>query len=357
MTVIRLLQDGDRDAAIRLADQTFRGEGHTSMGLAFPYLFAPGIGHTYGLFEDDQLVSLMGFVPAVVRVGEARLHIYAIGAVCTHPDARGRGYASQLMSTLLAHADAAGASLIVISGDRTLYTRRACYPFGSMRRYKLDDQNTSAIRTSAEASGVSVRGWQPTDIFRLTELARGRSCGYEQSLIDLSTLIKSAAYASNVKLRHQVLVAERNGEAAAFAVLAMSDDPAITRTPFAVEWAGDAGAVSAIFAYAIARYKLDQLQVQVNWHESELLAALGDKPYEDTRNSGLIHLVNSAHLCAQLEPYLQARGESGNQLAARLESLTEEERIALLFDPPHSRIGESATLPVPFPYTVGLNYV
>jgi len=52
------------------------------------------LGKFYGAFESDRLVSMAGqrmSLPGFVEVS----------AVCTHPDARGRGYARVLMSTVI----------------------------------------------------------------------------------------------------------------------------------------------------------------------------------------------------------------------------------------------------------------
>ena len=52
------------------------------------------LGKFYGAFESDRLVSMAGqrmSLPGFIEVS----------AVCTHPDARGRGYARVLMSTVI----------------------------------------------------------------------------------------------------------------------------------------------------------------------------------------------------------------------------------------------------------------
>ncbi len=51
------------------------------------------LGAFWGIFHEDRLVSMAG----------QRLHLpqfIEISAVCTHPDARGRGYANQLLATV-----------------------------------------------------------------------------------------------------------------------------------------------------------------------------------------------------------------------------------------------------------------
>jgi ribosomal protein S18 acetylase RimI-like enzyme len=82
---MRLLAPSDVPAMVELAKLTepgpFRNRTH-ELGLFF------------GIFENERLVSMAGQrmrVPGFVEVS----------AVCTHPDARGRGYARTLMSAVM----------------------------------------------------------------------------------------------------------------------------------------------------------------------------------------------------------------------------------------------------------------
>ena len=92
-TNMRLLTAADVPAMVELATLTepgpFRDRTHE-------------LGTFYGIFEDSRLLSMAGQrmrVPGYIEVS----------AVCTHPDARGRGYARMLMSTVM--------RLILNSGD------------------------------------------------------------------------------------------------------------------------------------------------------------------------------------------------------------------------------------------------
>jgi GNAT superfamily N-acetyltransferase len=82
---MRLLTAADAPAMVELAKLTepgpFRIRTHE-------------LGVFYGIFEGDRLLAMAGQrmrVPGFVEVS----------AVCTHPDARGRGYARTLMSTVM----------------------------------------------------------------------------------------------------------------------------------------------------------------------------------------------------------------------------------------------------------------
>ena len=64
------------------------------------------LGNFYGIFEGDRLLAMAGQrmrIPGFIEVS----------AVCTHPDARGRGYAGILMSVVMRDIVAAGATPIL----------------------------------------------------------------------------------------------------------------------------------------------------------------------------------------------------------------------------------------------------
>src|SRR5690554_2912648 len=115
---IRNVKPNEIDQAIQLANGIFRGEGHSSMGDAFPHVFSKGINHSFGAFDGDRLVSFMRLVPSKMKVGEAELNIFSIGGVCTHEDYRQRGISSKLLKRVYQYIDEAEASLLLISGDR-----------------------------------------------------------------------------------------------------------------------------------------------------------------------------------------------------------------------------------------------
>ena len=90
----RLLTPADVPAMVQLAELTEPGP------------FRAGtcrLGAFFGIFESDRLVAMAG-----QRTRPAGF--IEVSAVCTHPDARGRGYASTLMSIVMANIFAQGAT-------------------------------------------------------------------------------------------------------------------------------------------------------------------------------------------------------------------------------------------------------
>lgn len=89
---IRLLTAGDAPAMVALAELTEPG----------PFrLRTIELGNFYGIFHGDRLVSMAG----------KRMHLpgfIEVSGVCTHPDARGRGYAGRLMQIVMDEIESSG---------------------------------------------------------------------------------------------------------------------------------------------------------------------------------------------------------------------------------------------------------
>lgn len=380
MSEIRLLNEDEIEEAVKLADSTFRDSEHKSMGEAFPYLFSNNLKQSFGAFEHNQLIAFMGLVPAVIHINEARLYTYSLGAVCTHPDFRNKGYADQILQEVKKFIDTAGASLMLVSGDRSLYTRNNCFRFGTIHHFTLQDEFLNSISASVVSANLHIREMEQSDLFHLYEAVSSQRVRYEQSVWDLAGLNYAEAYGSIHKLVHKVLVSENRNGSVNFVIIAVPENIKVGGTPFVIESAGDPDAVIELLHHAYRKYNLFQLDIAVCWHEKELISRLQSLPYQIKNNQGTLHIVNLERLLIQLIPLLQQKNtELSNALQFGLLedgtchislnedsfiNVTPDELVSLLFDvdpviemDPRLKEQLSKLFPIPFPYTAGLNYV
>ncbi|WP_409341550.1 GNAT family N-acetyltransferase [Paenibacillus sp. MBLB4367] len=379
-TVRRLLKPEEFRDAIALSDEMFRDAEQVSMGVGFPGVFSQTLKQSYGAFSDTdgKLVSFMGLVPSIVRIGSAKLNVYSLGSVCTDRGHRGQGYASEILQAIIPHMEQAGSPLLFVSGGRGLYTRLGCAQYGGYTQYTLDAASASAIHLNGE---LSYREMTETDWFHLQEIAEARPVRFEQSVWDLAQLIDAEALPRCIKHGQRVLVAERNGKPEAYLIIGIPNTPTIKQPPRAYEWGGPAQTVAALHAHVVTHYGLEQLNTFVPWHEEELHASLKDvqnrQPY---RSYCTVMIVSPERLALQLKPYLADKnatlaetfelrktGDEGSvqlSLAGKSAVVSPHELISLLFDVhPESDIDPalkaelSQLLPIPMPGELGLNYV
>ncbi|MFC3748873.1 GNAT family N-acetyltransferase [Paenibacillus sp. GCM10012306] len=399
---LRLIRNNELDQAAALADDIFRNEGDLSMKQLFPAIFQPGTSHSYGAFTSDgTLAAFMGLVPSVIQTEEILLEVFSIGAVCTAPAYRGVGLAGQLLKLCQAHAARAGASLIFVSGDRSLYERAGCVPFGAAVHAELT-QNSAQALAAAAGDAWSLRPMQPGDLLAVNRLLLSRQAGHVHSPAELGLLLGAAAYAGVLGLPQRTLVAERDGSIEGFAAVAVQpaagDDAGAGRPAAgddagagqpaagddagagqpaagdgagagrpaaesdapnqgtALEWAGRPEAVAALLAKAALCTGTSTLQVPVPWQERSLLSLLRDARAAMTSgaNSGTVCIADREALLRQTEAFRTSRNID-------LSAATDDrELISLLFDPasplaPAGTPEGDATLPLP--YMAGLNFI
>jgi predicted acetyltransferase len=379
MVEIRLVKQEEMNTAVQLADAVFREKDDVSMGVAFPYLFSAEFSKSYGAFENGKLLSFIGLQPSTIRIGSAELSVYSIGAVCTDPEARGLGYASQILEEIKAYMEAADTSLLLVSGTRSLYTRFGCREFGQIQQFTLNEESLSSL-APRDPSIYKIRKMMDGEWSSLQKIAAKRHTAYEQSASEIAVLTEAEPMACCENLNYQIFVAEQDQNPVAFLIVALKNESTPKKSPFVVEWAGPTAAVQELLAYVIRIHNLDKLEMSVSWHEKDLLLALQSVPGKKQRNEGTVYIVQPERLIEQLRPYLidlhpeigaqlQAVSHSYRQVTLRLHGFTDltielEEWISLLFGPMPELEANKAwkealalLFPLPFPYTNGLNFV
>ncbi|WP_018758898.1 GNAT family N-acetyltransferase [Paenibacillus terrigena] len=375
----RLQSEQEWKEAIALSDATFRDHEHRSMGEAYPYVFSSSLGQSYGAFVDGRLVSFMGLVPAVIRIGPAALNVYSLGSVCTHPDYRGQGIAGDILSEIFSHIDDADGTMLFVSGSRSLYSRAGCYPFGRVYGCRYDSSHLSSQELREAIDHFVIREIQSTDWFQLHHLTQGESVRYEQSLWDLAQLIEAGAVASNRKHTMHSLVAEREGKVQAFIVYSIPTAASTEVSPEVYHYAGDRATIHMLFERAMATLAAAGLNITVPAHDLEMQEQLKHVHHEERKCGGTLKIIRSERLLEQLRPYLATQSsEVAEQIAVsslenghtwitvgdRSVEVTPEELLDVLFGSNEaiSMEEELRTLlnhvfPVPLPFNGGLNFV
>jgi predicted N-acetyltransferase YhbS len=368
---IRQLEEHERQAAIELSDKTFRNHEQKSMGEAFPLMFSQSaIGQSFGAFHNGELVSFMGLVPSIIKIGEARLNVYSLGSVCTAEDYREKGIASQILERIFDFLDCSDASILLVSGDRSLYTRVDCCHFGSISKFNVQFENVN------NKSDSQIREMQKEDLFQMNQIAQQRLIAYDQSVTDLQTMIHAEAFASCLNLTHKTLILDKDNKVSSFLVLGVPDRQRREQKGKMIEWAGNPNEIKHLLAYAIKAYELEEIEVAVPWHEHLLENELNGSTFTLNKNQGTVYIINHERLLKQLNPYIKSRNIESFEckytdrehiqvtFSKVTTTLHSKDFVSLIFDtqPKNPEILELQSkieniFPIPFPYTAGLNYI
>ncbi|MBO1514365.1 GNAT family N-acetyltransferase [Metabacillus bambusae] len=368
---IRQLEEHERQAAIELSDKTFRNHEQKSMGEAFPFMFSQSsIGQSFGAFHNGELVSFMGLVPSIIKIGEARLNVYSLGSVCTAEDYREKGIASQILERVFDFLDCSDASILLVSGDRSLYTRVNCCHFGNISKFNVQFEN---VHKNSESQ---IREMRKEDLFQMNQIAQRRLITYDQSVSDLQSLIHAEAYASCLNLTHKTLIVEKDNKVSSFLVLGVPHRKRQEQKGKMIEWAGKPNEIKHLLSYAIKAYELEEIEVAVPWHEHLLENELNGSTFTLEKNEGTVYIINPKRFLKQLNPYIKSRHLESFEckytdrehiqvtFSNMTTTLQVKDFVSFVFD---SQSNDSEILelqksignifPIPFPYTAGLNFI
>ncbi|MCQ4086628.1 GNAT family N-acetyltransferase [Saccharibacillus sp. JS10] len=372
MTIFRILQPHELTQAAQLSDAVFRPNISPSMAEMFPPLFAPGIVHSYGAFaEDGTLAAFMGLAPSRLRVGGvASIRAFSIGSVCTSPHHRGAGLAGNLLELSIAHAKQAQAPLLLISGDRSLYTRAGSAAFGRATRFALRPRLPESSASGASSSPLTIRAMIPQDLQRIHTLHEASPTRFEESVTGLGSRLGAAAYAAVLGNQPLTLVAEDHSGIVAYAALAVPENRhASTNPATVVSYGGAPRDVAALLAAASETFDLSHLQIDVPWQDQELQAILR-QPYneeEQVHNGGTLLITDLRILLDQASDLWSLSWEEALQIddtgkvfaTSSRRELQSTEVYGILFDHTYTRQSDIPSWfeSIPLPSTYGLHYI
>ncbi|MCE5229238.1 GNAT family N-acetyltransferase [bacterium] len=127
------------DDVTALCNRVFRPDGWADMRAQYPLVLRrDNIEQLRILSENGKPVSLVCMVEGNAALLGCAVRIALIGLVCTGQECQGRGLAGVLMDDAVERATAMGYGMMLISGGRTLYTRRGSHYVGDFVKYEAD---------------------------------------------------------------------------------------------------------------------------------------------------------------------------------------------------------------------------
>ncbi|MBE3577814.1 MAG: GNAT family N-acetyltransferase [Limnochordales bacterium] len=194
----------------RPASQFVRGTMH----LEFPLVFSEEHPENLWIMKDgEKVVSLVGLLERPIFLFCHPIRTAALGTVCTDPDYRGRGLASQILQKLMQHLRQRGVRLLIISGNRSLYRRIGAVTAGLVRWVSAPARKASAEQREGGWTAESwvVREATPQDLPWVLRLYERESVRFARSLSDLRAFYSALPHAYAGARFRQLWVAEASG--------------------------------------------------------------------------------------------------------------------------------------------------
>jgi len=205
----------------------------------YPLLFHPdNSSRLRTVWENGQVICHAGYVNRDAWILGMPLCTASVGAVCTHPDHRGKGHAGRVMADVEESARAEGCDILLVSGSRSLYQRMGCVPAGRFNTYRLKPPQI-------DPPGL-IRHAVPEDAHALVRLHQTQPVRFERSVDDWLLMLGSGML---MNTRADTWVVERDGEIVAYLGVQRAGNDGIARVR---EYAGSRTAVWSALGKAAA---------------------------------------------------------------------------------------------------------
>lgn len=276
-------------ALLRLIDAVFRAEA-PGMQAEFPTLFHPRNGPWLRSFWDGgEAVAHAGLWLGRIRSRGRVLNVAHLGAVCTAPQARGRGLATALLDDTLPRLRSAGVGLLLISGDRPLYRRVGARPVPGLRRRTLDAAAAAAL--GPEASVLEMPA--PEAVAALRALHAAEPVRYERTAEEWEALLPAKGYLPGREGRCAALVGPAGGPPVAYLLCGRprrdGRDPGVLPVD---EFGGDRRAVLAALPTLLRRAGCGRAALLSHPGDAALEAALEGIRAEEARHQGTAVVID-----------------------------------------------------------------
>jgi GNAT superfamily N-acetyltransferase len=326
--------------------------------------------------HDGRPVSIAGYFPSKLSIKGCEVHVASVGSVCTVPEYRGQGLASQIMDDLEAEVRKRAIGLLFISGTRSLYRRRNCALVGGFIRCELSKTNTPHAHLSND---VEILEYEPKYLNHVVHLYNREPVRFIRSLVEYKALLQ-AALIGDYDCNYRMYVIKRAARIAAYFLLRTYHQHEAWGE--VVEYAGDRELVTGALRMMLTLEPLNKIQVHVPVNDPFILYLREIKARIQNENQqGTVKIVDYPTLIKDLTPYFtqyappeflhSLRGNEKNGLL-KIEGL--ESMIQLIFGFPNNRqlpkyLGEQvkhqpelkefikSVFPIPLPWTGNMNYV
>ncbi len=289
LATIEALQPKDFDEVSDLIDRCMRPEATLSMTEDFPLLVGQGAKSRRLVVKDEgRIVSHVAVRLATIRTSQNNglIQCANFGAVCTDPDARGRGFAASLMRMQLTEARLAGVELAMLWSEvEGFYERLGFHYAGVESRYLVRYADLLGV------TPIAARWHRSHDVDALMGLRAEDPCPVARPQAEAQVLFRLP--------KSKTLVAEEGQSIAAYVTLGKGLD----FEGAVCEWGGNFGTVLSLLRILMSAEGLDSvLLLGPQWHKEYNSSLLRLGCTQEIGDMGMFQVLNPAALRRAVDP-------------------------------------------------------
>jgi len=292
---------------IKLVNYVFRESSNSrpsNMEKWFPLLFNDdNLENMRIMCEDGRPVSHLGISEREITIYGCKIKIGSIGAVCTHPEYRKRGFASLLLEDGIKKMDKDGIDIVLVSGGRNLYKRAGCVEAGRVHKFRIFQSDLKSFDTQK----MKVFPYQEENLENIVEVYQKEAVRFFRSLEDFKRILTAGAAMDR---EAEVLTVHKGNEFLGYlAIQTPGGKEGEKRIGQVVEYSGTREAIIDAVRCVFERYTLQELTFNVPFHDLEFIYLLSQKNLISLTESipGLVKIINLPRLMDRLGPYIEER--------------------------------------------------
>lgn len=328
--------------------------------------------------ENETVVSDVNYLVQDVSIQGNKIKVSAIGGVCTHPDYEKKGYSSKILDKAEEKMFSDGVDVLIISGTRSLYSRRNCSVVKSFYKYTIKPENIEIPYEIVEFDETNFE--KDTDLNKMIELYNQNSTRFIRTRDEFKKLLHAATIAWGPIDYKKVFIKENSNTIGYLIIRTIKKEGSIIGE--VVEIGLNNINVENILKYVTNKFGLEYLDYKVHVRNLKDQLECNELKSLDYQQ-GTIKIINYSKLCDNLKGYFNQYVDS--ELLEHIEfkqvenkyiiKYEEEELIIesldklnkLFFESNEEQYNEfkhlkniyeftTKVFPIDFPWTANLNY-
>lgn len=328
--------------------------------------------------ENETVVSDVNYLVQDVSIQGNKIKVSAIGGVCTHPDYEKKGYSSKILDKAEEKMFSDGVDVLIISGTRSLYSRRNCSVVKSFYKYTIKPENIEIPYEIVEFDETNFE--KDTDLNKMIELYNQNSTRFIRTRDEFKKLLHAATIAWGPIDYKKVFIKENSKTIGYLIIRTIKKEGSIIGE--IVEIGLNNINVENVLKYVTNKFGLEYLDYKVHVRNLKDQLECNELKSLDYQQ-GTIKIINYSKLCDNLKGYFNQYVDS--ELLEHIEfkqvenkyiiKYKEEELIIesldklnkLFFESDEEQHNEfkhlkniyeftTKVFPIDFPWTANLNY-
>lgn len=214
----RIAKLSEFDEIIELINKVFRlSRGHDpTMKMEFPLLLnKENINNMIVIEDQGKIISVANFLVQEVIIEGISLKSASVGSVCTDPIYEGKGYSSRIIDFVEDILYEKDVDILLISGKRTLYTRRMATEVKNFYRYTIEPKNVGL--------NLSIEEYEGKYLYEILEIYNQNSTRFYRTKDQFEILLESATIPWG-RFRYKKSIVKREGKFIGYIVLRIIDE-------------------------------------------------------------------------------------------------------------------------------------